>query len=46
MLDVISLARTIKEYIQNEGRTLAVSQGKMLKDCEINFALKQEKQTA
>lgn len=46
MLESLQLAIEIKNYVQNEGRTLAISQGKMLKDSHKLFQEEFEKQTA
>lgn len=46
MTNLLQLALEVKEYVNQEGRTLAVSQGKMLRDSDSKFALNLEKQTA
>lgn len=46
MTELLELAIEIKEYVNKEGRTLAVSQGKMLRDTENSFSVNLDKQTA
>jgi len=46
MTNLLQLALEVKEYVNREGRTLAVSQGKMLRDSEVKFDIILDKQTA
>lgn len=46
MMKWLQLALEVKKYVHEEGRTLAVSQGKMLKDSESKFQYQFDKQTA
>ncbi len=46
MREWLQLALEIKEYVDKEGRTLAVSQGKMLRDDMSKFEYLMDKQTA
>jgi hypothetical protein len=46
MKNCLQIALEVKTYIEREGRTLAVSQGKMLKDSISNYESNFDKQTA
>jgi len=46
MMNLLQIALEVKRYVENEGRTLAISQGKMLKDKELQMQLFLDKQTA
>lgn len=37
MEDFLQIALKVKEYVEENGRTLSISQGKMLKDHELAF---------
>lgn len=46
MIKWLQLALEVQEYVHEEGRTLAVSQGKMLRDSDPKFQYHFDKQTA
>tara|TARA_Y100001934_G_C12154519_1_gene678912 strand:- start:782 stop:937 length:156 start_codon:yes stop_codon:yes gene_type:complete len=46
MRNWLQIALEVKDYVSNEGRTLSISQGKMLRDPERSFQFEMDKQTA
>ncbi len=46
MGEILQIAIRVKEYVEENGRTLSISQGKMLKDTESIESLYLNKQTA
>lgn len=46
MGNFLQVALEVKQYVANQGRTLAISQGKMLKDPNPQLQVVYDKQTA
>lgn len=46
MGNFVQIALEVKQYVANQGRTLAISQGKMLKDSHPQLEVVYDKQTA
>lgn len=44
--EVLNLAKNVKDYVEQKGKTLPISQGKMLKDKNDNIFQKEVKYTA
>ncbi len=46
MGDLVELALVVKAYVEENGRTLSLSQGKMMRDSESAYEVYYNKQTA